>query len=92
MNKEASMAIARLAVMVVLVAIMAVNMALTAAGKNPLPFDESAFTEWLAYALAGLSAVWAWWKNNNVTGEARQAQETLEVLKTDFKDDGEQEG
>lgn len=88
MNKEASMAIARLAVMVVLV----VNMTLTAAGKNPLPFDESAFTEWLAYALAGLSAVWAWWKNNNVTGEARQAQETLEVLKTDFKDDGEQEG
>jgi len=88
MNKEASMAIARLAVM----AVLAVNMALTAAGKNPLPFNEAAATEWLAYALAGLSALWAWWKNNNVTKNAQQAQETLRVLKTDFKDDGEQEG
>lgn len=80
-----SMAIARLAVMAVLV----LNMVLTAAGRNPVPFDETAATEWLAYALAGLSAFWAWWKDNNVTKPAQEAHKVLEVLKTDFRDDGE---
>lgn len=85
MNKELSKAIINLVVM----AALTINAGLTAKGINPIPFDESAVTEWLTYIASGLSAIWAWWKNNNVTKNAQYAQESLNVLKTDFVDDGE---
>ena len=46
------------------------NAILTATGKNPIPFDESAVTEVLSYIISGVVAVWTWWKNNNVTKKA----------------------
>ena len=67
----------RLLVMVVL----AVNAALTVAGKNPIPFDETTFTEVATQVAAGLSAVWAWWKNNNMTDAACTAQGCLTSAK-----------
>ena len=76
-------AMIRLLVMVVL----AVNAALTVAGKNPIPFDETTFTEVTTQVAAGLSAVWAWWKNNNVTEAAQLAQEQLKAIKEDGLDD-----
>ena len=62
MTNEKTKAIIRLIVMAVLM----VNMGLTVAGKNPIPLDETALTEWLTVAVAGISAVYSWWKNNNV--------------------------
>ena len=76
-------AIIRLLVMVVL----AVNAALTVAGKNPIPFDETTFAEVAAQVAAGLSAVWAWWKNNNMTEAAQLAQTQLKAIKEDGLDD-----
>ena len=55
----------------VVMAVLAVNAVLTAKGYNPIPFDESAFTEVSTYIVAGLAALWGWWKNNNVTKKAR---------------------
>ena len=78
MTNEKTKAIIRLIVMVVLM----VNMGLTVAGKNPIPLDENALTEWLTVAAAGISAVYSWWKNNNVTKQAQQAQAVLNELKT----------
>lgn len=72
-------AMIRLLVMVVL----AVNAALTVAGKNPVPFDETTFTEVATQVAAGLSALWAWWKNNNVTEAAQLAHEQLKAIKED---------
>lgn len=72
-------AMIRLLVMVVL----AVNAALTVAGKNPIPFDETTFTEVATQVAAGLSALWAWWKNNNVTEAAQLAHEQLKAIKED---------
>ena len=72
-------AVIRLLVMVVL----AVNAALTVAGKNPIPFDETTFTEVATQVAAGLSAVWAWWKNNNMTSAAQLAHEQLKAIKED---------
>ena len=77
MNSERVSAIVRLAVMAVLM----VNMILTMLGKNPIPFDEAEITEWLTVAAAGISAIWSWWKNNNVTEAAQAAQDTLDALK-----------
>lgn len=85
MTNEKTKAIIRLIVMVVLM----VNMGLTVAGKNPIPLDENALTEWLTVAAAGISAVYSWWKNNNVTKQAQQAQEVLNELKTGKTEESE---
>ena len=34
-------------------------------------------------AAAGLSTLWSWWKNNNITKKAQEAQNTLQGLKED---------
>lgn len=73
MNKETAKAIIRLLVTLILT----INSILTANGKNPIPFDESAFTETATYILNFLSAAWVWWKNNNVTKAAQHAQKVL---------------
>ena len=72
-------AITRLIVAVVLMA----NAILTAKGKNPLPLDENMVTGIISDLIAGGALVWAWWKNNNVTKEAQEAQEYLKWLKSD---------
>lgn len=79
MKNQKRSAIIRLIVMAVLM----VNMVLTLAGKNPIPFDEAELTEWLTVAAAGLSTLWSWWKNNNVTTAAQEAQNTLKAIKED---------
>lgn len=79
MKNQRTNAIIRLVVMAVLM----VNMVLTLAGKNPIPFDEAELTEWLTVAAAGLSTLWSWWKNNNITKKAQEAQNTLQGLKED---------
>lgn len=85
MTNEKVKAIIRLIVMAVLM----VNMGLTVAGKNPIPLDETALTEWLTVAAAGISAVYSWWKNNNVTKQAQQAQEVLNELKAGKSEESE---
>lgn len=79
MKNEKTKAIIRLIVMLVLT----VNMVLTVAGKNPIPLDETALTEWLTVAAAGISAIWSWWKNNNVTKQAQEMQGRLKAAKED---------
>ncbi len=79
MKNQKRSAIIRLIVMAVLM----VNMVLTLAGKNPIPFDEAQLTEWLTIAAAGLSTLWSWWKNNNMTAAAQVAQNTLKAIKED---------
>lgn len=79
MKNQKRDAIIRLIVMAVLM----INMVLTLAGKNPIPFDEAAVTEWLTIAAGGLSAIWSWWKNNNMTEAAQEAQKTLKAIKED---------
>lgn len=85
MTNEKTKAIIRLIVMAVLM----VNMGLTVAGKNPIPLDETALTEWLTVAAAGISAVYSWWKNNNVTKQAQQAQAVLNELKAGKSEESE---
>ena len=79
MKNEKTKAIIRLIVMLVLTA----NMALTVAGKNPIPLDETALTEWLTVAAAGISAIWSWLKNNNMTKQAQEMQGRLKAAKED---------
>jgi len=77
MNEERVMAIIR----IVALFVTAFNAILTATGKNPIPFDENLVGEVVSYILAGIAAIWAWWKNNNITTEAQIAQKKLVELK-----------
>lgn len=70
-------AIIRIAVL----AITTINAILTASGRNPIPFDESAFTECLSYIISGIAAVWAWYKNNDLTREATEGTALTKALK-----------
>ena len=63
--------------------ILLINMGLTLAGKNPIPFDETAVTEVLTMVASGLSTFWIWWKNAPMTKKAKKAQDYLEGLKQD---------
>lgn len=78
--KERIVGIVRIAAL----AILTINSILTAKGINPIPFDEALVTEVAVYIANGLSAFWAWWKNNNMTQAAQAAQ----VLKNNMKVDG----
>lgn len=84
---EKSKAIIRLLIQ----AILLVNMCLTLTGNNPIPFDESAVTDWLMTTVTAVSSIWIWWKNNNVTKHAQYAQQSLNELKKTHVDDGEVE-
>ena len=76
-DKERVMAIIR----IVALFVTAFNAILTASGKNPIPFDESALGEAVSYIVTFIAALWAWWKNNNMTKEAQLAQQKLKELK-----------
>lgn len=78
--QEKVMGIVRIASLVILT----INSVLTAKGINPIPFDEALVTEVAVYIANGIAALWAWWKNNNMTQEAQAAQ----VLKDNMKIDG----
>lgn len=56
-------------------AILMLNSVLTAKGLNPIPFDESAFSDVTLQVATGLSVLWCWWRNNNVTAKAQAAKE-----------------
>ena len=64
-------------------AILMLNSALTAKGLNPIPFDESAFSDVALQVATGLSVIWVWWKNNNVTETAKRAQSYKKALQED---------
>ena len=58
-----------------------INAILTAAGRNPIPFDETAVTETLTYIITIGWSAWAWWRNNNLTKAAVKGQEVTNMEK-----------
>lgn len=76
-------AIIRLIVTIILL----INAILTAKGVNPIPFDENLFTEVATIVAALIACVYAaWWKNNNCTKQAQEAQTFLNGLKNHRED------
>lgn len=47
------------------------NQGLALAGKSPLPFDEAKTELFVSYGISAVTAVAAWWKNNDFTKKAR---------------------
>lgn len=59
-----------------------VNMILTMAGINPIPFAEEELYNTLSALAAGITTIWSWWKNNSITSKAIAADEYLKELKS----------
>lgn len=69
--------------------VTAINAVLAVKGIKPLPFDESIVYDVCSQIAFGLAAIWAWWKNNNVTQAAITGQQVVNSLKAQkgvFKD------
>lgn len=65
----------------VLLVVAIVNQILVASGKNPLPFSEDQIYTALSGIFTVCTVLAAWWKNNNFTQAALQAQELLDAIK-----------
>ena len=74
-NKTAG--IVRLVVLLILLC----NQTLISFGYNPLPFSEDQIYEGVSSVALAASAVYAWWKHNNITKESEEAQVVLERKK-----------
>ena len=61
--------------------ILLLNQTLISLGYNPLPFSEEQIYEGLSSVALVMSAIYSWWKHNNLTEEALEAQEVLERKK-----------
>ena len=72
-------AIIRLIVM----AVLTVNAGLTLAGVNPIPFDETLFTEIATQIAAGAAIVWAWYKDAPITKAGKKGHEVTKAIKQD---------
>ena len=75
MNRERILAVVR----IIALFVTAINALLTAKGINPIPFDENLVAETACYVVAGITALWAWWKNNYVTQRALNRKKRADI-------------
>lgn len=62
-----------------------INQGLVAFGLSPVPFSTAEIESGLAMVFTAGATLWAWWKNNDVTPEAKQATKHMNALKTKKK-------
>ena len=66
----------------ILIIIALINQGLVIAGKNPLPFEDEQIAQVISFGFTAVTSLTAWWKNNNFTSEAKEAQHYLDALKS----------
>lgn len=80
-------AIARTTTLIAAFALMAlsgVNQWLAAHGRSPLNVDQATITNVITYLVSLAAALWAWWKPNNFTKEARRKYALAETIQEDM--------
>lgn len=58
-----------------------INSILVMLGFNPIPFTEDEVGTAITLVLTVSATLWSWWKNNNFTHEAKEAQKHLLKMK-----------
>ena len=66
----------------ILIIVALINQGLVIAGKNPLPFEDDQIAQVISFGFTTVTAIIAWWKNNNFSQEAKEAQHYLDALKS----------
>ena len=62
--------------------VVLINTILTAIGLNPLPYSETEVYEAISTVVTVIVALWAWWKDNDITQSALARKAKLAELKT----------
>lgn len=75
----------------ILLLISIVNMALSAAGKAPIPTDYNELYTVVSVIFSALVGISAYWKNNSFTAAAQAADEYLHAQGTAIEEHGEDE-
>ncbi|WQJ72664.1 phage holin [Mammaliicoccus sciuri] len=70
---------------IIVLVLALINQALALSGFNPIPVDEDALYQFISMAFMGVASIWAWWKNNPVTKEAKWGQEKTNKYKAQKK-------
>jgi len=58
-----------------------INQSLVLAGYSPLPFDDVQVENAVTIVFSVVASLLAWWKNNSLTKEAKEADKYLKELK-----------
>lgn len=77
-NKITAGTIARTIILIIAL----INQGLTVAGKSLLPIADEDVTQAVSLIFTIVTSLIAWWKNNSLTKEARQADVVLKQLKS----------
>lgn len=62
-----------------------INQILAVMGKSPLPIDSDQLTNLISTGFTTITALAAWWKNNDFTEAAREGTAHMKRLKTERK-------
>lgn len=81
MNKELQLALTRLIILIIAL----INSALAHYGKSIINTDETFIYQTLSDLFLIGSIVWTYWRNNNITHNAQQAQKFKNVLDKEDK-------
>ena len=65
----------------VVLAVLLVNQTLITLGWSPLPFSEEEIFEGVSAVATAVVAIYTWYRNNNVSKEAQEAQKILDAKK-----------
>lgn len=69
----------------IILALGLINMIIAQLGYVPLDITDSQIYQVVSDVVLIGSAIWAWWKNNPFTKEAKMAQKTLKEMKEGTK-------
>lgn len=62
--------------------VVLINTILTAIGLNPLPYSETEVYEAISTVVTVIVALWAWWKDNDITQTALARKAKLAELES----------
>lgn len=65
----------------IVLAVALINQSLVLAGYSPLPFDDAQVENTVTIVFSVAASLLAWWKNNSITREAKEADKYLKELK-----------
>lgn len=62
-----------------------INQILAVLGKSPLPISSDQLTDLISTGFTAVTALLAWWKNNDFSAAAREGTAHMKRLKTERK-------
>ena len=65
----------------IITAVALLNSVLVILGKSPIPWSNDELYEGMSAALAVITTLWSWWKNNSFTTAAIKADKYMKELK-----------